>query len=528
MLHFKSWKGSAQNHRALTATIGAFMLLSGALFGCQRNRAQEVAKLYAAQLFALSTQKANQCLEQILSQQTSYNTQADHVAADYYRQHGTWLWTSDPERIELSYQMLSYLNEQVTDIGFNPKAFFIKQIAADLACIDSLRTDTTQILYEAMARAELNLSRAYLRYARGQRYGFVNPTSVFNKLDLRDNQPGNYKKVFDIPLEQPDSTFFAEALRMVEEGHGINYLQSIEPKDTIYNQLKEAWEKDSTEEGRTRLLCNMERRRWRDTQRVDPDDGRYIFVNIPAQQLWAVRPDSVFSMRICCGAWKTKTPLLSSAITRIELNPEWNIPSSIVRDEVSYHAGDSAYFARNRYFIIDRASGDTINPQDLTPQQLRTGKYRVAQHSGRGNSLGRIIFRFPNEFAVYLHDTNNPSAFKRDRRTISHGCVRVERPFDVLTFLLPEADEWTLDRIRLSIDMKPQGKKGKDYLKKRAMDGATEPIRLINQTSVKPSVPVYLSYYTAYPNPETGKIETWRDRYEYDQHIVKAISTYLE
>ena len=504
------------------------MLLSGAFFGCQGNRAQQVAENRTAQFFALNTQPAHECLEQLLSTTTDISTQADQEALRHYRQQGAWLWTSDPERIELSHQVLSYLTEHVNDIGFSPNAFFVNQISADLKTIDSLMNDSSLTLHNAMARAELNLSRAYLRYARGQRYGFMNPKRVLNKLELRDNRPGDYKKVYDVPIEQPDSTFFAEALRMAEEGRAISYLQSIEPTDTIYHLLLQAWEQDSTDEGRTRLLCNMERRRWRDTRRVDPDDGRYIFVNIPSQQLWAVRPDSVFSMRICCGAWKTKTPLLSSAISRIEVNPEWNIPFSIVRDEVSNHGGDSAYFARNRYFIIERATGDTINPVSLTPAQLRTGKYRVAQHSGRGNSLGRLIFRFPNEFAVYLHDTNNPSAFKRDRRTISHGCVRVERPFDILTFLLKDADEWLLDRIRLSIDKKPEGKKGKDYLKKRAEEGDTEPIRLITQTAVKPNVPVYLSYYTVYPNPETGQLETWRDRYEYDQHIAKALSIYMK
>jgi len=504
------------------------MLLSGALLGCQNNRAQEVTEQQVAQFFALNSQPMRECLEQMISSQTFFDTEADEKASQYYRQQGPLLWTADPERIELSHQMVGYLKEHVENIGFSQEAFFIEQTTADLKSIDSLMSDTTGLLHKAMARAELNLSRAYLRYAKGQRYGFTNPKSIFNKLELRDNRPGIYKKLFDVPIEQPDSNFYAEALRMAEEGRGINYLQGLEPSDKIYHQLKEAWEQDSTSEGRTKLLCNMERRRWRDTQRVNPDDGRYIFVNIPSQQLWAIGTDSVFSMRICCGAWKTKTPLLSSTITRIDLNPEWNIPFSIIRNEVSHHGGDSAYFARNRYFIIHRPTGDTINPVSLTPEQLRSGNYRVAQQSGRGNSLGRIIFRFPNEFAVYLHDTNSPGAFKRERRTISHGCIRVERPFDILTYLLKDADEWMLDKIRLSIDKKPIGTKGKDYLRKRAETGEKDPIRLVKQTAVRPSVPVYLSYYTVYPNPETGKLETWRDRYEYDQHIEKALKIYMK
>ena len=497
------------------------MLLSGALFGCQGNKAQEVAENNAARFIALNTQPAHECLGQMLSTLPPSSVQADQIAADYYREQRPWLWASDPERLELSHKMANYIDEQVSSIGFSPRAFFIDQIKADLACIDTLMTDTTRLLREAMARVELNMSKAYLRYARGQRYGFMNPTAIFNKLDPRTSK--TYKTIFDVNIEQPDSAFFEEAMRMAEEGRGISFLQGAEPADSIYHIFKQAWKKDSTEEGRTRLLCNMERRRWRDTQKVDSADGRYIFVNIPAQQLWAVSPDSAFSMRICCGAWNTKTPLLSSAINRVEINPEWLIPQSIVSGEVSHHGGDSSYFARRRYYVIERATGDTINPTNLTPTQLRSGKYRISQRSGPGNSLGRLIFRFPNEHAVYLHDTNSPSAFKRDKRTISHGCVRVERPYDVLTFLLPDADEWLIDRIRMSIDMKPLSEKGKAY--KKTHGGA---VRLIKQTPVDPKVPVYLSYYTVYPNPETGELETWRDRYEYDQHISKALSIYQE
>jgi len=164
----------------------------------------------------------------------------------------------------------------------------------------------------------------------------------------------------------------------------------------------------------------------------------------------------------------------------------------------------------------------------VSAAQLNSGHYRVSQQGGAGNSLGRIIFRFPNHYSVYLHDTNNRSAFKADKRTISHGCVRVERPFDLVKFVLPEADEWELDRMRMSIDMKPESQRGKDFMKKRQQDSIVKPVRLVNSAPVKPNVPVYLQYYTVYPNPETGVIETWPDRYEYDKPLEKALSPYLK
>ncbi len=527
MLHSESRQGGSQNHCSLNiSTLRAvFAVLPFVFAACLGSGAQKDAEPTSAQLFALNAPSAHECLEQILY--TAHDSlQADLMAADYYRNGGDWVWAETPEMVSQGDSVVRYLRNHVEAIGFLPDAFCLTQLEADLERLDSLRFDSLNTHDVVMARTELNLTRAYLRYARGQRYGFMNPTYVLNHLDLRDGRPGDYRQTFDIDIDHPDSLFGERSLSRVADGRAVGYLEGMEPHDTIYDRFIDALRHDSTPEGRRRLICNIERRRWR-THKEHTADGRYIFVNIPAQQLWAVCPDSVFSMRICCGAWSTKTPLMHSAVSRIEINPEWIIPGSILRNDISRRAGDSAYFARNRYFITSRQTGDTLDPRYVTQSQLLSGQYRVAQRSGRGNSLGRIIFRFPNQHAVYLHDTNNRGAFNADRRTISHGCVRVQRPFDLAMFLLPDADEWLLDRMRLSMDLPPESNKGKDYLKQRSEEGDTSPIRLIQSTGVSPRVPVYLSYYTIYPNPETGHLDIWPDRYEYDKQIIKSLHPYL-
>ena len=93
-----------------------------------------------------------------------------------------------------------------------------------------------------------------------------------------------------------------------------------------------------------------------------------------------------------------------------------------------------------------------------TAQLLRGGQWRTT-------GLGRIIFRFPNKFSVYLHDTSSPSAFNRESRTVSHGCVRLQRPFDIAEFVLHDADPWLLDKMRLSMDLQPKTEQGKQYKK---------------------------------------------------------------
>lgn len=528
MLHSESRQGGTQDHRSLinSSLIRVlFAALPFAFAACFGGGTQEDVEPDSTQLFALNAPSAHECLEQILFSAKD-SLQADHMASDYYRSGGEWLWAEKPQMVAQGDSVVHYLRRHVEPMGFAPEAFFLNELEADIERLDSLRFDSLNTQDLVMARTELNLTRAYLRYARGQRYGFMNPNYVLNHLDLRDGQPGNYRQTFDLSVEQPGTLFAKRSLSRVADGMAVSYLEGIEPRDTIYDRFLEALRHDSTPEGRRRLICNIERRRWRTHEERNADD-RYIFVNLPAQQLWAVSPDSVFSMRICCGAWSTKTPILQSAVSRIEINPEWIIPGSIVRNDISRRAGDSAYFARNRYFITNRQTGDTIDPRHITQAQLLSGQYRVAQHSGRGNSLGRIIFRFPNQHAVYLHDTNNRGAFEADRRTISHGCIRVQRPFDLALFLLPDADEWLLDRMRLSIDLPPESDQGKEYLKKRTEEGDTSPIRLIQSTSVTPRVPVYISYYTVYPNPETGHLDVWKDRYEYDKQILKSLHPYL-
>ena len=523
MLYSESRQNRTQSHPTLTIILG--FILTGLFCSCNNFAApteKELADLQRQQLLADSAQSAQQCLFGIVASNHD-SLQADKMVDSYYKDGGSWMWVGeDTTFLAKASSVADYIEGQAKEMGFAPTAFFTQNIRDDVSHFRKLDFDSTQTsISEAMARLELNLSKAYLRYALGQRYGFMNPHKVLNHIDKKGTNA--YRIIYDIDLEKPDSNFVEQALSHAADEQPTQYLQQTESTHPVYALLKQELAKDSTEEGHKRILCNMERLRWRHVQQPAEHD-KQIFVNIPSQQLWAIGPDSVFSMRICCGAWRTKTPLLTSQIRLIQFNPEWNIPSSILRDEVSGHAGDSAYFARNNYFIVHRSSGDTIRAKDITKAQLRSGAYRVAQHSGRRNSLGRIIFRFNNQFDVYLHDTNNHNAFNNERRTISHGCVRVQRPFDLMKFTLDDIDEWTLDKIRLSIDMKPETEKGKKYRKEHIKD---EKIRLISSKDVTPKVPVCIDYYTYYPNPETKVFEVWPDRYEYDIQVHKAIKPFL-
>ena len=511
MLHSESWQGGAQSYRALAIAAGIAIALN--ISACQGKSAQQTAADEAAQkleqFYQQNREEAHRQLAAFVSDSADSGF-ADRMSAQHYAgasDNTSWFWMGSPSDMPMADALDSLIHSQAQAMGFKEEYFLLSDIDSALAVMH--QPDSAQNAPLAMAQAEYNLTKAYLRYAIGQRFGFTTPKKLFGE--------NNY----DIDIDQPDSAFIHYALsQLTDKQTMLNFLDSVEPHHPAYQKLKQQLTIDSTIEGKQRTLCNMERLRWRDKKHPENADRR-IFVNIAAQQVWAIAPDSVINMRICCGKPSTKSPLLTSEIQRVEVNPEWGIPQSIIRGEVSGHAGDSAYFARRNYYVV--GPGGRVNPANLTRAELASGRYAVRQRSGAGNSLGRIIFRFPNRFSVYLHDTSSPGAFNNATRTISHGCIRLQRPMDIACFVLSDADPWFLDKIRLSMDIQPQTDQGREY--KRTHPGA---IRLVSNTDVTPAVPVNINYFTEYPNPQTGEMEVWGDPYGYDKSLLKAIKPYIE
>mgnify|MGYP002855180056 CR=1 FL=1 len=415
--------------------------------------------------------------------------------------------------------VLFFLREALPENGLDTGLFRLPQISDDIELVRSLAYDSVgKGINRVMARLDYNLSRAYVAYCYGQRTGFMRPDVVFNTLEYKSDTDGKvFSRLFGYELEKMD---VRDVVRMLDTHDRVSYMRQSKPVNdacrSLYAQLREC--EDSAK--RRVLFVNIERCRWR--VRQPAANSRHVLVNIPSLHLWTVCPDSVSQMRICCGAKKSKTPLLSSDIRYLQVNPEWIVPQTIVKSDFLRHAGDSAYFASRNYFMTNKLTGDTLEPGKVTVAQLESGKIRIGQRSGDGNSLGRVAFRFSNDYGIYLHDTDNKRAFKYVHRTLSHGCVRVERPYDLTCFLLPAADEWMIDKIRLSMDMDPLTEKGEKYVEKHEDD--ERPFRLVNYLSVSPEVPLFIFYFTAYPNPCDGKVEYWEDVYGYDDVIWKEVS----
>jgi L,D-transpeptidase YcbB len=184
------------------------------------------------------------------------------------------------------------------------------------------------------------------------------------------------------------------------------------------------------------LRANLERARW---VLYDPA-GEFLVVNIAGFQLYLVRRgEVVFRSRVQVGRPYRQTPIFQAELTYLVVNPTWTVPPTIFRDDiVPEMRRDPGYLATRNIELFDTVSSAAIDPitVDWTARSL---PYRLVQQPGPDNALGRIKFMFPNEHAVYLHDTPSRDLFERNSRAFSSGCIRVEKPFELAELLLGRA-----------------------------------------------------------------------------------------
>lgn len=460
-----------------------------------------------------------------LKQHIDFLVSNDHdtVACDYYTRRyyadgGCLLWV---DRLGIDHRadtLVAHLR-QIDRLGFSLRRFKVAQIEADIQRLRQLDFDTTNTASKVAARLDYQLTKAYLRYVTGSRFGFVNPRVLLNRIDPVDTarQGAGYRTLFDVKMQTPNRQFFQQALAKVTADSVGIFLRQVQPTDTLYRRFAAMLDKvPAGSAAQTRIMVNMERSRWR-TDRKPHDCEKYVLVNVPSCMLTAVDGNSAIEMKVGLGALATKTPLLTSDIMRIDLNPQWIIPKSIIRNSVVKHVGDSAYFARNNYFVRERSTGRIVNCRHVTADMLLSHAYAVVQKGGDGNSLGRIIFRFQNPFSVYLHHTSSSSVFSRSNRAVSHGCVRVERPFELAKFLLKDKDEKTLAKLQYSITARLDVEGARADTLRRNM--------IMGSKAVDPTVPLFITYYTLYPAPD-GTLHEYPDIYGYDAIINRYLNNY--
>lgn len=456
-------------------------------------------------------------------------SELDSYVRKYYSNSGRFLWVTRSGISSKADTLLKYISA-VGTIGFNPEKFYCSQIRKDIQTLRTLDFNDSDNINSVIVRLEYYLTKAYIRYCTGQRFGFVNPTRVFNTLDVDDSDTVNvrYRYLYDIPMRHPTKAFYNEAFRKVLNDSVGTFLSESRPDNYMYDMLLSRLDK-CYKSMRIKYLCNMERSRWQ-LKDYPERHKKYVIINIPSQTLDAVAENDRMSMKIVYGKAATKTPLLFSRISRLDFNPRWIIPRSIIRKDIVRHVNDDDYFIRNNYYVVERKSGEYVDLSEVTKDMLLSKDYRVIQEGGPGNALGRVIFRFNNNFSVFLHDTSNPGVFARSDRRASHGCIRVERPFDLAVFMLQEEDDDVINKIKYS--MTAPIRTGEYYDKHSEKNEKADKLQeidkklYIHSLKLNPTIPLFITYYTLYP-VGNDEIREYGDVYGYDQVIYDHLKRFM-
>jgi murein L,D-transpeptidase YcbB/YkuD len=217
------------------------------------------------------------------------------------------------------------------------------------------------------------------------------------------------------------------------------------------------------------------------------NDSSYILVNIPSQELVVYNDTAVrMTMPVIVGKEGAGTMAFSDQITSVVFSPYWNIPQSIVENEIRPALKNDPAYLKKRNMELVKQEGDYME---------------VRQLPGQDNSLGQVKFLFPNSFDIYLHDTPHKEQFAQQNRALSHGCIRVAKPDSLAQYVLQDQPEWTPERI------------------KAAMNSGQE-----QTVAVKRPVPVSLTYYTAWTGAN-GKLHFRKDIYGYDKKTAAHLFT---
>ena len=228
------------------------------------------------------------------------------------------------------------------------------------------------------------------------------------------------------------------------------------------------------------IIVNMERCRWIDPEIMNSPE--LVSVNIPSYKLDYMKDGkTVLESNVVVGKELNKTVVFSGKMSYIVFSPYWNIPKSIIDDEIK--------------------PGMDKNPNYLEDKNMEWNDGNVRQKPGKANSLGLVKFMFPNSNNIYLHDTPTKWLFNKESRAFSHGCVRVEKARDLAVAIMDDQNKMSASEID------------------KAMNAGTE-----QSISLKRKIPVYISYFTAWAD-KNGNVNFYEDVYKRDNRLAQLLYT---
>ena len=230
------------------------------------------------------------------------------------------------------------------------------------------------------------------------------------------------------------------AAKAFQRAHGLND-DGVIGKRTIEEMNV------SAEERLKMVLLNLDRMR---AESPDMED-RFVFVNIPSTELRVIDNGvTTFHANAIVGKVARKTPLLKSEIFQAKLNPDWSVPAKIAAIDMLKHELDEPGYFASKNVRVFTSDGRQIDPRTVDWHDVKKGgyfPYRLKQDAGPENALGPMKLDFQNDYSVFIHGTSAPKLFAKQDRFFSSGCVRVDDPLGLATFLLQDDPSWTRERV---------------------------------------------------------------------------------
>ncbi len=403
---------------------------------------------------------------------------------DYYEQENNpTLWVNTEGLTPRAKQLIAYL-QQADSEGLDPHDFLVPTLA------------TAEQELEILAAMELKISRIVLKYARYARGGKITKARL--------NHFFGMKPTFDDP---------EEILAMATDSQDIvQFLKNLNPASHQFQALRRILHKKQTlyahkptrklEKQIIQLKMNMER--WR----LLPDDmsagtGIYVWTNIPELKTRIIQNGKqIFIEKAIVGKVSKQTPIFQEKLEWIEFFPTWYIPNSIKRNDLLPRLRRGNTKTLERFNLKVDCGKYGRNPKTINWKKVNIHNCSVTQPPSRKNVLGDLKFKFPNKYSVYMHDTDDKFLFKRKRRYMSHGCVRVQHPGKMAQLLLSHDKGANAINVNLLL-------KGKRRMRKEVF--------------AKP-IPVYMTYFTMMVT-KSGKLKTLPDHYGHDRRMASLFTT---
>jgi murein L,D-transpeptidase YcbB/YkuD len=344
----------------------------------------------------------------------------------FYQQTGYKLVWVAPDTVKTHASEAMLLLDCVLHYGLNHNDYHPGELSYDK--LSAMTAHGNKISNNEKAMFDIILTDAMITFMNHLHYGKFNPDYSVAKIDDGGNTAFNAGALLVSALHQKKF---------------MSVIESAQPSSNEYANMQDhmrllagQYQADCYEvpqQDIIKMAINLERLRW-----LNSEDKTYIEINIPAYTLIYHRPDTNYQFKVIVGKPANPTPALQSSIGYFTTAPDWKVPQSIFVKEILPNALKDAAYLENNHFAIYDHKEHYITPDKTTLELIvkNPEKYYVRQSSGCDNSLGLIVFRFPNAFDIYLHDTPQQNLFAKETRDFSHGCIRVEHAEKLAALLL--------------------------------------------------------------------------------------------